>query len=76
MYRNRLFEEMITGSAAPSLPSFLPFYLLRFLNSADPTIPRSLEQATEDTPYEHNINNKINGFWLYNENTKTPISRK
>ena len=26
VYRNGSFKEMITGSAAPSLPSFLPFY--------------------------------------------------
>ena len=46
VYRNKLFKEMITGSTALSLPSFLLFLFcfvlffscLRFLNSADPTI--------------------------------------
>ena len=32
--------------------------------------------VSEDTLYERNINNKINGFLLYNENTKTSILRK
>ena len=33
-------------------------------------------ECLEDTPYEHNINNNINGFWLYIENTKTSFWRK
>ena len=38
---------MITGSAAPSLPSFLPFYLrLRALSIQRAQLSRSLEQAT------------------------------
>ena len=33
-------------------------------------------ESLEDTPYEHNINNNINGFWWYIENTKTSILRR
>ena len=46
VYRNGSFKEMITGSAAPSLPSFLPFYLrLRALSIQRAQLSRSLEQA-------------------------------
>ena len=40
VYRKEPFEEMITGSAALPLPSFLSFFFScsRFLNSEDPNI--------------------------------------
>ena len=47
VYRNGSFKEMITGFAAPSLPSFLPFYFrLRALSIQRAQLSRSLEQAT------------------------------
>ena len=40
---------MITGSAAPSLPSFLLFYFhLRALSIQRAQLPRSLEQAMQE----------------------------
>ena len=46
VYRNGSFKEMITGSAAPSLPSFLPFYFrLRAFSVQRALLSRSVEQA-------------------------------
>ena len=46
-YRNWSFKEMITGSAAPSLPSFLPFYFRpRTFSIKRAQLSRNLEQAT------------------------------
>ena len=47
VYRNGSFKEMITGSAAPALPSFPPFYFRVCAFSIQRTqLSRSLEQAT------------------------------
>ena len=47
VHRNGLSKEMITGSAAPSLPSFLLFYFhLRALSIQRAQLFRSLEEAT------------------------------
>ena len=47
VYRNGSFKEMITGSAAPSLPSFLPFYFrVRALSIQQARLSWSMEQAT------------------------------
>ena len=47
VYRNGSFKEMITGSAAPALPSFLPFYFRVCAFSIQRTrLSRSLEQAS------------------------------
>ena len=49
VYRNGSFKEMITGSAAPSLPSFLSFYFRVCAFSIQRTwLSRSLEQAILD----------------------------
>ena len=46
VYRNGSFKEMITGSAAPALPSFLPFYFrVRAFSIQRTRLSRSLEQA-------------------------------
>ena len=46
-YRNWSFKEMITGSAALSLPSFLPFYFRpRTFSIKRAQLSRNLEQAT------------------------------
>ena len=46
VHRNGSFKEMITGFAAPSLPSFLPFYFtLRSFSIQRAQQSRSLEQA-------------------------------
>ena len=46
VYWNGLFKEMITGSATPALPSFLPFYFRVCAFSIQQTrLSRSLEQA-------------------------------
>ena len=48
VYRNGSFKEMITGSAAPDLPSFSPFYLLVCTFSIQRTrLSRSPEQAKQ-----------------------------
>ena len=47
VYRKGLFKEMITGSAAPSVPSFLLFYFcLRALSIQWAQLSRSLKQGT------------------------------
>ena len=47
VYRKGSFKEMITGSTAPSLPSFLLFYFCLCALSIQRTqLSRSLEQAT------------------------------
>ena len=47
VYRKGLFKEMISGSAAPSVPSFLLFYFcLRALSIQRAQLSRSLKQAT------------------------------
>ena len=49
VHRNRLFKEMITGPAAPSLPSFLPFYFrLHTLSIQWAQLSRSPEQAMQE----------------------------
>ena len=49
VHRNGLSKEMITGSAAPSLPSFLLFYFhLRALSIQRAQLSRSLEQAMQE----------------------------
>ena len=49
VYRNGSFKEVITGSAARDLPSFLPFYFLVCTFSIQRTrLSRSLEQAKQD----------------------------
>ena len=47
--RNGSFKEMITGSVAPPLPSFLPFYFrLRAFSIQRTRLSRSLQQASLD----------------------------
>ena len=49
VHRNGLFKEMITGPAAPSLPSFLPFYFrLHTLSIQWAQLSRSPEQAMQE----------------------------
>ena len=49
VHRNGLSKEMITGSPAPSLPSFLLFYFhLRALSIQRAQLSRSLEQAMQE----------------------------
>ena len=45
VYRNGSFKEMITGSAAAALPSFLSFYFPRAFSTKQARLSRSLEQA-------------------------------
>ena len=48
VYRNGSFEEMITGSSGPALPSFLPFYFrVRAFSIQRARLSRSLEQANK-----------------------------
>ena len=43
------FKEEITGSAAPALPSFIPFYFrLHSFSIQQAQLSRSLEQATSN----------------------------
>ena len=52
VYRNGSFKEMITGSAAPALPSFLQLYFRVCAFSIQRTrLSRSLEQARTWTGY-------------------------
>ena len=49
VHRNGLFKEMITGPAAPSLSSFLPFYFrLHTLSIQRAQLSRSPEQAMQE----------------------------
>ena len=53
VYRNGSFKEMITGSAAPSLPSFLPFYFrVRAFSIQRARLSRSPEQAKRKQEFE------------------------
>ena len=63
VYRNGSFKEMITGSAAPALPSFLPFYFrLRAFSIQQARLSWSLEQASAEPIVQQKGRFKIAAF--------------
>ena len=76
VYRNGSFKEMITGSAAPALPSFLPFYFFVCTFSIQRTrLSRSLEQAKQGEVSKLIFENDAIRNWISDYFDKRRISQ-